>query len=146
MSAAPRFSFVEGATSDLSFVAWGDTCEAALAAAAEALLAATVEDAAAVRDELTRRVDLVEGDLDLLLLRLLNELVYLRDAEGLLLRARQVRLDRVPEGQRIQVDLIGEPWCPSRHSPGAEVKAATAHGLALRAVDGRWEARATLDV
>ena len=146
MKPASGFEFVEDATSDLSFVARGATCEEALGAASEALLAATVEDPGSVRDTLARSVDLVEADLDLLLLRFLNELVYLRDAEGLLLRARRVRLSAVPGGHRIHADLVGEPWCASRHEPAGEVKAATAHGLALRPADGRWEARATLDV
>ena len=81
MKPLAEFEFVEDATSDLSFVARGETCEDALGAASEALLAATVEDPASVRDNLERSVDLVEADLDLLLLRLLNELVYLRDAD-----------------------------------------------------------------
>jgi len=146
MTMAPDFEFVEGPTSDLSFVARGDTPEEALAAAAEALLAATVEDPASVRDELSRCVELAAGDLDLLLLRFLNELVYLRDAEDLLLRARHVRVADLPEGPHIHAELVGERWCSGRHIPGAEVKAATVHGLALRPVNGRWEARATLDV
>jgi hypothetical protein len=37
-----RFEFVEGATSDLFFVAQGPTVEAAFAAAGQAFLAATV--------------------------------------------------------------------------------------------------------
>lgn len=49
-------------------------------------------------------------------------------------------------GERLVAELPAEPWCPERYAPGAEVKAATAHGLALRPVDGGWEARATLDV
>jgi len=146
MTVAPDFEFGEGATSDLSFVARGDTPEEALAAAAEALLAATVEDPASVREELSRCIDLAARDLDLLLLRFLNELVYLRDAEDLLLRARRLRVAALPEGPRLHAELVGERWCAGRHVPGAEVKAATVHALALRPVAGRWEARATLDV
>jgi SHS2 domain-containing protein len=140
------FEFVEGATSDLSFVAHGASCEEALVAACEALLAATVENPGSVRSTLTRKIVLLEEDLDLLLLGLLNELVYRRDAEGLLLHARSVRLTHGPDGHRLEVELVGEPWCADRHVPGSEVKAATAHGLALRAVGEGWEARATLDV
>jgi SHS2 domain-containing protein len=140
------FEFVEGATSDLAFVARGRTCEEALVQATRALLAATVEDPDALRETVTRSVTLAEPDLDLLLLRLLNELVYLRDAEGLLLRARRVRLEPGPDGPHLEAELVGEPWCAERHHPGAEVKAATAHGLALREVAEGWEARATLDV
>jgi SHS2 domain-containing protein len=151
-SARPAFEFVEGATADLAFVARGEGPGGALRAAAEALLAATVEDPAAVSTRTTRRVVLDAADWDLLLLRLLNELVYLRDAEGLLLRVAEARTDAAGGRVHLEAELAGEPWSLDRHRPAAEVKAATAHGLALRPVegadgrDGAWEARATLDV
>jgi len=139
------FEFVEGATGDLTFVARGERPEDLFAAAAEALLAATVEDPGAVRDVERRSIRLEEPSLDLLLLRFLNELVYLRDAEELLLRARDVRLAR-DAAPRLEAELAGERLCRERHMPAAEVKAATAHGLEVRAVPGGWEARVTLDV
>jgi len=146
VSARPDFELVEGATSDVSFVARGRTCEEALAAASRALLAVTVEDPGAVRETDTREIAVAEEDLDLLLLRFLDELVYLRDAEGLLLRARRVRVVHGPEGHRLEAQLAGERWCAERHVAGSEVKAATASGLSLRPVAGGWEAHATLDV
>jgi SHS2 domain-containing protein len=146
MNAASEFEFVEGATSDISFVARGDTREQALAAAAEALLAATVEAPEKVGSDEERQVVLEEEDPELLLLRFLNELVYLRDAEGVVLRARRVHWTQGPDGHRLEADLVGARWDRERHGSAAEVKAATAHGLALEEVDGRWEARATLDV
>jgi len=139
------FEFVEGATSDIAFRTRGASAEEALAAAAEALLAATVEDPEAVGDTERRPLLLEEPDLDLLLLRFLNELVYLRDAEGLLMRAGELRVTR-SNGARLEGELRGEPIDPARHTLWAEVKAATAHDLALRPCDGGWEARATLDV
>lgn len=143
---APDFEFVEGATSDLAFVARGATEEEALVAASEALLAATLEDPTTVADDVSRRVELEEADLDLLLLRLLNELVYLRDAEGLLLRARRVNLVQGPEAIRLEAELAGEHVDRARHHLTTEVKAATAHGLSLEPSDDGWQARATLDV
>ncbi|HXV36863.1 MAG TPA: archease, partial [Myxococcota bacterium] len=74
------FEFVEGATSDLSFRARGPTLEDAFAGAAQALLAATVEQPDAVEPRERRHLTLEEPDLELLLARFLNELVYLRDA------------------------------------------------------------------
>ena len=145
MSALPRFEFVEGAVADLSFVARGATPEAAFAAAAEALLAATVEDPASVREDVTRTLRLEEPDLELLLLRFLNELVWLRDAEGLLLHPRVIRLAR--DGRaRLAAELAGEPIERGRHALASDVKAATAHGLALQPTQRGWEARVTLDV
>jgi SHS2 domain-containing protein len=145
MSARPGFEFVEGSTSDLAFVAQDPTREGVFAAAAEALLAATLEEPDAVRSELRRTVALEEPALDLLLLRWLNELIYLRDAEQLLLRPRHVAL-REDGGAHLEAELEGERVDPRRHRFATEVKAATAHGLWVGQRDGGWEARVTLDV
>jgi SHS2 domain-containing protein len=141
----PDFAFVEGAPGDLSFVARGVTVEEALSAAAEALLAATLEDPASLQARELRTLCLREADADLLLLRLLNELIYLRDAEQLLLRPAALRLTR-DGGVLLEGRLEGEPLDPQRHALLSDVKAATAHGLALRETEHGWEARATLDV
>jgi SHS2 domain-containing protein len=142
---APAFEFVEGATSDLAFVARGAGPEEVFAAAAEALLAATVEEPGAVAEREGHRLALEEPDLDLLLLRFLNELVFLRDARGLLLHPRRIRIDPGPEA-RLDAELWGERLDPTRHRVGTDVKAATAHGLRVAPCAGGWEACVTLDV
>ena len=142
---ARDFEFVEGATSDLSFVARGAGPEQVFAAAAEALLAATVEAPAAVAERESHRLAFGEPDLELLLLRFLNELVFLRDARGLLLHPRRIRIERGAEA-RLDAELWGERLDPARHGLGTEVKAATAHALRVAPGETGWEARVTLDV
>ena len=140
------FEFLDDVTSDLSFTARGETLPAVFGAAAEALLGATVEDPEAVSEREVRRVELREPDLELLLLRFLNELVYLRDAEGLLLRPRDLRVESRPGGARLRGELVGERLDPERHRLLAEVKAATAHGLEVARTPDGYRARVTLDV
>lgn len=144
-AAEPAFEFVEGTTSDLSFVARGGTVEEAFAAAAEAILAATVEQPASVEPRAQRKFVLEEPDLELLLLHFLNELIYLRDAEALLLRSHRLRIQPGPPA-RLEAELAGEEIEPARHLLHGEVKAATAYGLSVREGDAGWEARVTLDV
>lgn len=139
------FEFVEGATGDLAFVAGGPTPEAVFAAAAEALLAATVEEPERVGAAERRSVSWVEAELDLLLLRWLDELIWRRDAERLLARAGPLALRREQEAWRLEGEIRGAPIGPE-HRLLADVKAATAHGLWFGRTDGGWEARVTLDV
>ena len=139
------FEFVEGATSDLTFEARGATLPALFAAAAEALLAATLANPEAVEARRAEPITLVEPDLELLLLRFLNELVFLRDARGLLLRARQLSIERNGEA-RLRGELAGEPIDRERHRLEGDVKAATAHGLAVARDAAGWRATVTLDV
>ena len=146
MSGGPAFEFVEDVTSDLSFVAKGGTLPEVFGAAAEALLHATLEDPESLRQTEVRPVELVEPDLELLLLRFLNELVYLRDAEALLLLPREIRVELSPAGARLVAALVGERIDLERHRLASEVKAATAHGLALTREEGAFRATVTLDV
>jgi tRNA nucleotidyltransferase (CCA-adding enzyme) len=139
------FEFVEGATSDLSFVAHGPTLEAAFVEAGRAFLAATVEEPSRVERRERRRLVLEEPDLELLLLRFLNELVYLRDCEELLLHLEAVSIT-VAEGARLEGSLAGEPIDRSRHALVSDVKAATAHGLRVERGSEGWFVTATLDV
>jgi SHS2 domain-containing protein len=140
-----RFEFVEGATSDLAFVAQGPTIEATFVAAGRAFLAATVEQPEAVERREHRSIELEEPDLELLLVRFLNELVYLLDAEELLLHPEHVEI--VWNGSvRLGADLSGERIDRRRHALASDVKAATAHGLRVAKTTDGWMATATLDV
>jgi SHS2 domain-containing protein len=142
---ADAYEFVDGATSDLAFVARGSTVEEAFSASARALLAATVEDSTSVRPRERRSLALEEPDLELLLLRFLNELVYLRDAEELLLLPDQLIVERNGKA-RLRAELAGERIDRRRHALAAEVKAATAHALRVARCDEGWIASVTLDV
>lgn len=146
MSRAERFEFLDEMTSDLCFVARGDTLAGVFSAAAAALLAASVEAPEQVREEEVRRLELAEPDPELLLMRFLNELVYLRDAQGLLLRVRWLDVELGEDGARLEAELVGERLDPARHRLAADVKAATAHGLRIAREDGEYRARVTLDV
>jgi SHS2 domain-containing protein len=125
-------------------VARGPTPESVFAAAAQALLAATVEEPERLGDGARRRVVLEEPALDLLLLRWLDELIWLRDARQLLMRAEHVTMQEGPPW-RLEAELAGEPIGDGRRLL-ADVKAATAHDLWVGERDGGWEARVTLDV
>jgi SHS2 domain-containing protein len=146
MSGAPAFEFVDDVTSDLSFVARGETLPAVFSAAAAALLAATVEEPEALGESEVRRLELEEPDVELLLLAFLNELVFLRDAQALLLLPRRLEVDLAPGEARLRAELTGERIDPGRQQLMADVKAATAHGLRIVRENGGFRATVTLDV
>jgi SHS2 domain-containing protein len=139
------YAFLDEVTSDLSFACWGETLEALFGAAAEALLEATLGEAGRPRPEVRREVDLDEPDLELLLLAFLNELIYRRDADGLLLIPERITVEEGPPARCSGV-LAGERLGTTARALALDVKAATAYGLRVTRSGGRWEARATLDV
>lgn len=146
MSGNARFEFIDSVTSDLSFAARGDTLGDLFAASAEALLAATVEDWQAVRAEVPRSVELRDDQADLLLLRFLNELIYLRDVDRLLLRPQRVSVSADGEELVLEARLAGEPIDRACHELVGEPKAATAHALTLQSGPDGWTATVTVDV
>jgi SHS2 domain-containing protein len=143
--AEPPFEFVDAVTSDLSFVTRGSTLDEVFASSAEALLSATIEEPDTVRDRERRSIALAEPDLELLLLRFLNELIYLRDAEELLLRVLSLHVS-ADGGARLEAELGGERIDRERHVLASDVKAATAHELRVAREGSRWVATVTLDV
>jgi SHS2 domain-containing protein len=147
MSGHAGFRFVDDVTSDLTFEACGATPGELFAVASEALLAATVEHPDAVHDVVERRIALEDTRLDWLLRRFLSELVYLRDAEQLVLRARSVDVRGAPPQIRLDAILAGEALDLARHVAANDVKAVTAYELSVRCDErGEWRARVTLDV
>jgi SHS2 domain-containing protein len=142
----PYEYLAEGVTSDVTFRASGSDLDTLFTAAADATanlmvrrldsIAATVSIPALVRADA----------LDLLLLRFIEELVFHKDAERLLLRARDVRVERDDGGYRVRATLTGETIDVAKHDLEADVKAVTLHGLAVRHVGDEWRAEVTLDV
>jgi SHS2 domain-containing protein len=97
----------------------------------------------AVRAEETREVS-AQGDTpEALVVNWVNELLYLHDVEGFVVR------DLAPPevtGRRLHGTLRGEPVDPDRHPRGILVKAATFHGLVVEQHPGRVSVRLVLDI
>ena len=142
---AGEYTFVDEVTSDLTFTCRAETLEGLFAAAAGALLEATLDERPDLHIEVRRDLDLCEPDLELLLLAFANELVYWRDSEGLLLCPERIEIDPGPPA-RLRGSCAGERIGSRGRSLALDVKAATAHGLRVSPLDGGWEARMTLDV
>ena len=134
----------DGVTSDVTFHAWGASLEELFAAAADATLNVMVRSVESVRPLETRSVSVEADALDLLLMRFLDELVYRKDVEELLLRAKELHVDT--ERNRVQTVLTGERIDPKRHELVADVKAVTLHDLRVERSATGWDAHVTLDV
>jgi SHS2 domain-containing protein len=138
------FELVEAEPHDVSFVVRGPTVEAVFENASEALLAATLKRPESVQDGTTDKLTLIDDTFELLLARFLNELMYLRETRGVLLRARSVQL-QLGNDVRLESDLTGEVLTPARHQITHDVKAALAHTFQFSPERGGWEAVVSLD-
>jgi SHS2 domain-containing protein len=137
----PGFDLFE-VTADVGVAARGPTLGETFAQAARGMYAVMV-DLEGVRERESRRLEAAAADLDHLLERWLLELLFLTESEGLLFS----RFDVSIEGEGALSGIAyGEPIDPDRHELGAEVKAVTRHQLAVRAIDGGFEARVVFDI
>ena len=141
------YEFLEDVSwADCAFKAWGPTIETTFAAAAEAVMSAMVNNLHAIEPRQERTVHLENEALDLLLFNLLQEFIYYKDAEQLLLRIGGVDIEEVDGSYTLHAYLRGETLDPQRHDLGTDVKAVTLHRFALQQTTTGWQAFVILDV
>jgi SHS2 domain-containing protein len=141
------YEFVDELTvADIAFRAWGRDAEETFVAAADAVMNAMVEDLETIQPQETRVLNVEHEALDLLLFNFLQELVYYKDAEQLLLRVQQLRIADDGQPYTLQATAAGERIDPNRHHMRVDVKAVTLHRFALTRTGAGWEAAVVLDI
>jgi len=141
------YQFLEDtATADIAFKAWGKDLEETFMAAADATMNVMVEELESIQPRESRDIRLENGDLDLLLHDFLQELVYYKDSEKLMLRVREVLIEEESRPVTLQATARGETLDPERHHPRVDVKAVTLHHFRLEKTEQGWEAQVILDI
>jgi len=82
----------------------------------------------------------------MLLFDFLQELIYFKDAERLLLRVRNVQVDEKDEIYFLKTEAAGETLDAARHHQRADVKAVTLHNFAVEKENDGWKATVLLDI
>jgi SHS2 domain-containing protein len=136
----------EAATADIAFEAWGGSLEETFIAAADATMNVMVEELEAIEPREERVFELENEYLDLLLLNFLQELIYYKDAEQLMLRVGDVAIQAGNPPCSVRATARGETLAPERHHPRVDVKAVTLHEFRLEKTDRGWRAFVILDI
>ena len=134
------------ATADAAFEAFGNTLEEVFAAAAEALLAVMLMHPGALGAEKREVVELEAESAEMLLFDFLQELVFLKDRDRVLLRVNAMDLAASADGGRLRAVLTGERLDYARHELVVDVKEVTMHQFRLARVPGGWQARVVVDI
>jgi SHS2 domain-containing protein len=122
-------------------VSGGDLAE--LAAHAAAGLGAVITDPGRLSGGEQRLLELDAQSPEDLLVRLLNELIYLFDTQGFVCTRLAVA---TATGRRLEAVARGGHFDPARNEVRNVVKAATYHNLAVTRAAGRLHARIVLDL
>lgn len=134
------------ATADIAFRAWGETLAELFRAASDATMNVMVEDLEAIAPDEERHLSLDNEDLELLLFNFLQEFIYYKDSEQLLLRAKQVEIVNQGGIYRLNAIAWGESLDVMRHEQRVDVKAVTLHRFQLKQTDKGWTAMVILDI
>ena len=133
-------------TADIAFEATGRDLPQLFTAAADATLNVMIENIEAIDPREMRRVELENDKIDMLLFDFLQELIYLTDAERLLLRIRDAQIHQKEGAYFLTATAAGEPLDAARHQQRADVKAVTLHDFRVEKANGGWKATAILDI
>lgn len=134
------------ATADIAFEARGKDPEELFTSSADAMMNVMVERLESIRMSEEVPLELEHTELDLLLFSFLNELVYYKDARRLLLRIRQISLQRENGKIFLHATASGERIDPARHLLNVDVKAVTLHRFSVEQTDSGWKATVVLDI
>src|SRR5438132_13817635 len=103
------YKFLEDiAIADIAFDAWGRELSELFAATADATTNVMIDNLDAIEPRESRTIALKSDQLDLLLFDFLNELIYLKDCEQLLLRVPSPVIDQTPESCALSATARGE--------------------------------------
>ena len=136
----------EFGTADIAFEATGRDLPELFRDAADATTNVMIDNIEAIQPRETRQIQLSNEELDMLLFDLLQELIFLKDAERLLLRIREVQIDDRDKMFLVKATAEGETLDPERHHQRADVKAVTLHDFSVERTEGGWKARVLLDI
>ncbi len=134
------------ALADAAFEAWGETLEEMLVSAADATLNIMVANLDAVRPHVYRHFRAQEAQVDMLLFQLLQELIYYKDAERLLLRIKTLQIEESESGWTAFAEAAGERIDPERHDLIVDVKAVTFYRFKVERSHRGWNATVVVDV
>jgi len=133
-------------TADIAFEATGRDLAELFSETADATTNVMIDNIEAIQPRETRQIELSNDKLDMLLFDLLQELIFLKDTERLLLRMREMQIGERENIYFVKATAHGEALDAERHHQRADVKAVTLHDFSVERIEGGWKARVLLDI
>ena len=142
-----NYEFLEDiAIADIAFQASGNTLEEVFQVSGDATINAMIENIEEIQPKETRNFHIENDELDLLLFNFLQELIYYKDSELLLLRTQEIKIYEENGQHQLNAVMIGEKLDRDRHEQRVDVKAVTLHRFKLEKTAEGWTALVILDI
>jgi SHS2 domain-containing protein len=146
MPMAWSFRFLEDiAMADIGFEAEGASIEEVFQAATQALIE-SMANPSTVSAGWERAYERSDVDPAALLFEWLSEVVYWKDAAGVVFREAPLALTQADGVWQLRARLIGAPVNHQTQELHADVKGVTKHLYELKQTDDGWHVRVVLDV
>ena len=140
------FRFLEEiALADIAFDAEGGSIEEVFRGATQALLE-SMATPSTVAETWERTIERSDVDPSELLFDWLSEVVYWKDAAGVVFREAPLTLTQENDAWLLRARLIGAPVDQETQELHADVKGVTKHLYELKQTSDGWQARVVLDV
>ena len=130
---------------DTAFEAVGESVEEVFRGATQALLE-TMANPTTVLGGWERAIERTDVDPSTLLFDWLSEVVYWKDAAGVVFREAPLTLTREGDVWLLRAGLIGAPVDQQTQELHADVKGVTKHRYELKQTGGCWKVNVVLDV
>lgn len=133
------------AIADTAFVAYGKSLSELFENSAYALMGILLNLDSLVSKK-TRKVELKCEKVDMLLFNFLDELLYIRDTEGLIFSVFNLEVKK-EQGNYVLIGVMkGEKLDYHKHELFTDIKAITMHMFYVKRLKSGWEARVVVDV
>ena len=142
----PYLYLEDVATADVAFKAWGESLPEMFIAAAEATVNVMVAELDSIEAVECHMMDLKADDLEMLLFDFLQEFIFLKDAEQLLLRPSWVEIQQQKGQVSLNAETHGEKINRHKHDLTVDVKAVTLHRFRVEKMDDQWQGTVVLDI
>ena len=130
-------------TADIGYVCRGPSLDRLFENCAVSMSAMMFGDDQPIDTDVVESIDIDADSIDLLLVRFLNEILFLWATARLV--PGEVRVERIA-GTHISASVRGEQYDPARHEILTEIKAATYHMLSVEQCEDGWIAKVIFDV
>ncbi|MBT3262715.1 archease, partial [Candidatus Woesearchaeota archaeon] len=140
------YKFLEDiAIADVAFEAKGDSLEEVFIAAAEAVFETNAE-IKTVGDSFTHEFKLENKDLEKLFYDFLEEIVYIKDKDGVVFSKSEVKIEEIEDVFKLNSKFYGEKINQEKHELNVDVKAITLHEFSLKKEGNNYVAKVIVDI
>lgn len=94
----------------------------------------------------TRKLDLEDASVEMLLHRWLSDLIFLKDKDSLLFSGFDVQIGAEEDLFRLRSVAAGEKINPGRHTLGSDVKGISFYRFSVKQENGLWKAFVVCDL